>query len=286
MEIEMSLTIRELPAAERPRERLRSHGAHALSSSELLAILLGSGSEGRSAIGIGQEILSTCRGSLRLLATQPVATLTSVRGVGTARAVGIHAALELGRRMAAEERQEGAPVRWPRDVYEIFAQRLEDLPVGAFHVAVLDSQHGLGRGITLTRGLLNSSLVHPREVFREAIAERAAAIILVHNHPSGDPTPSPDDRVVTEQLVQAGKVLDIPVQDHVIIGSGRFISFAEAGLLLRQGRSRKRTPHFPRGFRKRFPSVSTASCSRAPIGSVKRRMRGRSACPGTSTSPI
>ena len=133
--------------------------------------------------------------------------------------------------MAAEERQEGAPVRWPRDVYEIFAQRLEDSPVEEFHVAVLDSQHRLERDITVTRGLLNSSLVHPREVFREAIAERAAAIILVHNHPSGDPTPSPDDRAVTEQLVQAGKVLDIPVQDHVIIGRGRYISFAEAGLL-------------------------------------------------------
>jgi DNA repair protein RadC len=227
----MPLTIRELPTAERPRERLRTHGAQALSSSELIAILLGSGSEGRSALGIGQDILSNCRGSLRLLAAQPVAALTSVSGVGTARAVGIHAALELGRRMAVEERQEGAPVRWPRDVYEIFAQRLEDLPVEEFHVAVLDSQHRLERDITVTRGLLNSSLVHPREVFREAIAERAAAIILVHNHPSGDPTPSPDDRVVTEQLVQAGKVLDIPVQDHVIIGRGRYISFAEAGLL-------------------------------------------------------
>jgi DNA repair protein RadC len=227
----MPLTIRELPTAERPRERLRTHGAQALSSSELIAILLGSGSEGRSALGIGQEILSTCRGSLRLLAAQPVAALTTVTGVGTARAVGIHAALELGRRMAAEERQEGTPVRWPRDVYDIFGQKLEDLPVEEFHVAVLDSQHRLERDITVTRGLLNSSLVHPREVFREAIAERAAAIILVHNHPSGDPTPSPDDRVVTEQLVQAGKLLDIPVQDHVIIGRGRYMSFAEAGLL-------------------------------------------------------
>src|SRR4029078_11795739 len=131
----MTLTIRELPAAERPRESLRTHGAHALSSPELIAILLGSGSEGRSALGIGQEILSTCRGSLRLLATQPGATLTSVRGVGTARAVGIHAALELGRRMAAEERQEGAPVRWPRDVFEKFAQRLEGLAVEQYQVA-------------------------------------------------------------------------------------------------------------------------------------------------------
>ena len=98
-------------------------------------------------------------------------------------------------------------------------------------VAVLDSQHRLERDIAVTRGLLNSSLVHPREVFREAIAENAAAIILIHNHPSGDPTPSADDRVVTEQLVQAGRVLDIPVQDHIIIGRGRYLSFAEAGLL-------------------------------------------------------
>lgn len=122
-------------------------------------------------------------------------------------------------------------MRWPRDVFEIFSPKLEDLPVEEFHVAILDSQHRLERDVTITRGLLNSSLVHPREVFREAIAENAAAIILVHNHPSGDPTPSGDDRAVTEQLVQAGKLLDIPVQDHVIVGRGRYISFAEAGLL-------------------------------------------------------
>jgi DNA repair protein RadC len=113
----------------------------------------------------------------------------------------------------------------------LFASRLEDLPVEEFHVAALDSQHRLERDITITRGLLNSSLVHPREVFREAIAERAAAVILVHNHPSGDPTPSADDRLVTDQLVAAGRLLDIPVHDHIIIGRGRYTSFAEAGLL-------------------------------------------------------
>ena len=143
----------------------------------------------------------------------------------------VHAALELGRRMAAEARDEGAPVRSPRDVYQLFAPKLEDLPVEEFHVAVLDAQHRLERDVTITRGILNSSLVHPREVFREAIAERAAAIILVHNHPSGDPSPSADDRLVTEQLVAAGRLLDIPVHDHVIIGRGRYTSFAEAGLL-------------------------------------------------------
>ena len=133
--------------------------------------------------------------------------------------------------MAVEGRRDGSPVRSPRDVVELFAPRMENLPVEEFHVAVLDAQHCLERDITVTRGILNASLVHPREVFREAIAERAAAVVLVHNHPSGDPAPSDDDRAVTEQLVAAGRLLDIPVYDHVIIGRGRYTSFAEAGLL-------------------------------------------------------
>jgi DNA repair protein RadC len=224
-------TIRELPRSERPRERLVDLGANALSTAELLAIVLGSGGRGRSALRIGQDILGDTRGSLRQLAMRPVADLTSHIGVGRARAVVIHAALELGRRMAVERRDESAPVRSPRDVVAIFGSRLEDLPVEEFHVAVLDAQHRLERDITVTRGILNSSLVHPREVFREAIAERAAAIILVHNHPSGDPSPSADDRNVTDQMVAAGRLLDIPVHDHVIIGRGRYTSFAEAGLL-------------------------------------------------------
>ena len=220
-----------MPRSERPRERLKDLGATSLSAAELLAIVVGSGGAGASALALGQEILGRAQGSLRRIAAQPVAALTSVQGVGTARAVAIHAALELGRRMAAEAREEGAPMRSPRDVYAAFAARLEDLPVEEFHVAILDSQHRLERDVLITRGILNSSLVHPREVFREAISERAAAIILVHNHPSGDPTPSADDRLVTEQLVAAGRLLDIPVHDHVIIGRGRYMSFAEAGLL-------------------------------------------------------
>lgn len=226
-----ALTIRELPRSDRPRERLVDLGAHALSTAELLAIVVGSGGPGRSALRIGEDILGSAAGSLRRLACRPVTELTRHGGVGRARAVMIHASLELGRRMAAESRDESAPVRSPRDVVAHFAPRLEDLPVEEFHVAVLDAQHRLERDITVTRGILNSSLVHPREVFREAIAERAAAIILVHNHPSGDPSPSPDDRNVTDQLVAAGRLLDIPVHDHVIIGRGRYTSFAEAGLL-------------------------------------------------------
>jgi len=226
-----ALTIRELPRSDRPRERLIHLGAQALGTAELLAILIGSGSARRSALQLGHEVLAIAGGSLRRLGARPVAALTAVAGVGTARAVVIHAALELGRRLAEESREEGAPVRSPRDVAALYAPRLEDLPVEEFHVAVLDSQHRLERDVTVTRGILNSSLVHPREVFREAIAERAAAVILVHNHPSGDPSPSMDDRAVTEQLVAAGRLLDIPVHDHVIIGRGRYTSFAEAGLL-------------------------------------------------------
>ena len=224
-------TIRELPRSDRPRERLVDLGANALSTAELLAIVLGSGGRGRSTLRIGQEILGSNQGSLRRLAMKPVGDLTSHSGVGRARAVVIHAALELGRRMAGEHRDEATPIRSPRDVVAVFGPRLEDVPVEEFHVAVLDAQHRLERDITVTRGILNSSLVHPREVFREAIAERAAAIILVHNHPSGDPSPSADDRNVTDQLVAAGRLLDIPVHDHVIIGRGRYTSFAEAGLL-------------------------------------------------------
>lgn len=124
------------------------------------------------------------------------------------------------------------PVRWPRDVFELMAPFADVEPGEVFWILPLDSQHQIhGAPVVVTRGLLNSSLVHPREVFIRAIVANAAAVILVHNHPSGDPTPSPDDRAVTEQLSAAGRVLDIPVQDHVIIGRGRYLSFAEAGLL-------------------------------------------------------
>jgi DNA repair protein RadC len=226
-----TLRISKMPPAERPRERLTRLGASSLSAVELLALVIGSGSGGRSALDLAQQVLSRNGGSLRRLASSPVASIRAIKGVGPAKAVVLHAALELGRRLAAESRSIGEPVSGPMDVYRLFAPRLEDLPVEEFHVAVLDTQHRLERDVTVTRGLLSASLVHPREVFREAIAERAASIILVHNHPSGDPTPSADDRKVTGQLVAAGRLLDIPVHDHVIIGRGRYASFAESGLL-------------------------------------------------------
>ena len=225
------LRIQELPTGERPRERFRAHGPRSLSITELLALVIGSGSAGRSALIVAHDLLASADGSLRRLGSHSPGSLTRIEGLGAARGLAIQAALELGRRMSAESFEEGTPLRAPRDVWRAYAPRLEDLPVEEFHVAVLDAQHRLDRDILVTRGILNSSLVHPREVFREAIAERAAAIVLVHNHPSGDPTPSPDDRAITGQLVAAGKLLDIPVTDHVIIGRGRYLSFSEAGML-------------------------------------------------------
>src|SRR6476620_7497281 len=156
-----ALSIRELPPSERPRERLVALGAGALSSVELLALLVGAGSSGGSALQVGQALLAGAGGSLRRMAMQPVAALTATTGVGMVRAVTVHAALELGRRLSCEERDDGAPVRSPRDVARLFAPRLEDLPVEEFHVAVLDAQHRLGRDVTITRGLRTPSHVPP-----------------------------------------------------------------------------------------------------------------------------
>ena len=180
---------------------------------------------------VAHDVLARADGSWRRLAEQSTGQLAHVPGVGAARATAIVAALELGRRLATEGRDVGVPLRAPSDVVAAYAPRLEDLAVEEFHVAVLDVQHRLERDILVTRGLLNTSLVHPREVFRAAVAERAAGVVLVHNHPSGDPAPSPEDRIVTAQMAGAGEVLGIPVLDHVIIGRGRYTSFREAGLL-------------------------------------------------------
>lgn len=230
-----TLGIRELPESERPRERLVAHGATRLSTIELLAIIIGSGSSGQSALSLAHHVLSLMDGSLRRIASEPIAALTDVSGIGLSRATVVHAALELGRRMLQETRREGVLIRIPHDMYRVFGPRLEDLPVEEFHVAVLDSQQRLQRDILISRGILNSSLVHPREVFREAIAERACSLILIHNHPSGDPTPSTEDRLVTEQLISAGQLIGIPVRDHVIIGRGRYVSFLESGWMRGDG---------------------------------------------------
>ena len=227
--------IREWPVRERPRERLRTVGAGALSVRELLAILVGSGSEGRTAVDVAGELVALSGGSLRRLSTRPPAELERVAGVGAAVSARVSAALELGRRMAREGPAERTRIGGPRDVYERCAPTMRDLAHEEFRVLLLNTQHAVTRELMVTRGVLDGSVVHPREVFRQAIAESAAAILLVHNHPSGDPTPSAEDRAVTRQLASAGGVVGIPVLDHVIVGDGRYVSFVEAGLLSTDG---------------------------------------------------
>jgi DNA repair protein RadC len=226
----MALPVSILAQADRPRERLWSLGPAALTSAELLAILLGTGGGGQDVLELACHLLEGSRGSLRRLAQRPAAELLRSPGIGPSKAGRLLAAFELGARSAREERPPVQRIREPEDVLRVF-DRLRDLQVEEFHLLALDSQSQILREVLITRGLLNSSLVHPREVFRPAIAEAAAGIIIVHNHPSGDPTPSSEDRAATKQLVSAGQLLDLPVYDHVIIAGDRFVSFAAAGLL-------------------------------------------------------
>ena len=225
------MPLAKLPASERPRERLWTLGAAALTSAELLALVLGTGGGGKSVLEVAGRMLEPGEGSLRRLAARPPAELVRLAGVGPTKAARLLAAFELAARIAREGRAALPRIREPEDVVRLFQSRLRDLAVEEFHHLALDSQSQVLRDVLVTRGLLNSSLVHPREVFRPAIAEAAAGIIVVHNHPSGDPTPSAEDRAVTRQLAAAGQLLDLPLYDHVILAGDRFISFATEGLL-------------------------------------------------------
>jgi DNA repair protein RadC len=198
---------------------------------ELVALLLGTGRVGEDALAVARRLLEAAGNSLRRLVARPPAEFQRAPGVGPVKAARLLAALELGHRLARELRPPAERIRCPEDVVRWVGPRLRDLMVEEFHVLALDSQSRVLRDLTVTRGILDSSLVHPREVFRAAIAEAAAGVILVHNHPSGDPTPSAEDRAVTRQLVSAGQVLDLPVYDHVIVAGDRHTSLATLGLL-------------------------------------------------------
>ncbi len=214
-----------------PRERLWRLGPGALTAPELLAILLGTGDAHRGVHRVADDLMAEAGGSLRTLAARPAAELLRVAGVGPAKAARLLAAFEVGHRLAREARPLAPRISGPEDVVRVVGPRLRDLAVEEFHLLALDTRSRVRRDVLITRGLLDASLVHPREVFRAAIAEAAAGIILVHNHPSGDPTPSAEDRAVTRQLVAAGQLLDLPVYDHVIVAGDRFVSFATSGLL-------------------------------------------------------
>ena len=221
----------QLSPSDRPRERLSRLGPDALSDLELLTLLVGSGGRGRPARAIAEAVLAEHDGALRRLARASFARLVRIPGVGRATAARIVAALELGRRAASGDGPPAERIQGPEDVYRVVGPRLRDLPHEEFHALLLTAQHRVIRSVLVTRGILDASLIHPRELFREAIVENAGGMILVHNHPSGDPTPSAEDRAVTRQLVEAGRTVGIPIVDHVVIGTGCWTSFAEAGAL-------------------------------------------------------
>ncbi|MEW8978457.1 MAG: DNA repair protein RadC [Symbiobacterium sp.] len=232
----MTASLKRLPEADRPRERLLRLGPEQLSDVELLAILLGTGSRGQSVIEVARDLLHHCEakdpgGGLRaLLHLRDVDKKELVKGLGPAKVCTILAGLHLGLRAAA------APIRQvelsnPRAVYEYLAPRLAHLTREEFHVILLTAKNHVIAVECVSEGTLTASLVHPREVFKAAIRRSAHAVILAHNHPSGDPTPSREDREITRRLVQAGRVIGIEVLDHVVVGKGRYISFRERGLL-------------------------------------------------------
>jgi DNA repair protein RadC len=224
------MTVRGWPESERPRERLYYNGATALADAELLALQLGSGTRGKHAVEVARELLAAY-GSLAEVAGCEAAELARLPGVGRAKAARLASAFELTRRLRA--RTPGARTRLgsPAEVYAAFAPLMEDLKREVFRVALLDAQNGLLRDIVVSEGTLSSTLVHPREVFKPALLEPAASLVLLHNHPSGDPAPSHDDIRLTRQLVECAHLLDLRVHDHVIIGRGRFASLAERGII-------------------------------------------------------
>jgi DNA repair protein RadC len=222
--------IERWPEGERPRERLYWNGPAALADAELLAIQLGSGVHGRSAVDVAREVLATY-GSLAEVASREVTELAGVPGVGPVKAARLAAAFELTRRLRARTPGRRVILAGPEEVYAAFGPLMEDLKREVFRIALLDAQNGLLRDRIVSEGTLSASLVHPREVFKPAILESAASVILLHNHPSGDPTPSREDVRLTRQLVDCARLLDLRIHDHVVIGRGRFVSFAQRGIL-------------------------------------------------------
>jgi len=218
----------ELLPEDRPRERLFRYGVEALSDLDLLALVLRSGNRGESAFAIARR-LRLHYPSVAELADATPQELASVAGIGLARAASICAAIALGRRADGSALVEGRPIAGSEQVFRHFSSRLSGLKQERFYVVLLDGKGRVMRDLRVSEGSLTASIVHPREVFRRAIREAAAAVVLVHNHPSGDPTPSPEDEALTERLRAAGDLLGIRVLDHVVVGSGCYVSFVDSG---------------------------------------------------------
>jgi DNA repair protein RadC len=223
------LRLKELPPAEQPRERLASQGPAALSDAELLAILLRVGVEGTNVLQLAQHLLIEHHGWNGLLRAE-YAELCRKRGVGAAKAATLKAALEIGRRLLLTGGDERLQIRSPTDAADLLMLEMGHLDQEHLRTVLLDTKNRVQHVATIYIGSVNSALIRIGEVFKDAIRRNSTALIVAHNHPSGDPTPSPEDILVTRQIVEAGKLLDIDVLDHLIIGRGRWVSMRERGL--------------------------------------------------------
>lgn len=221
--------IKDLKSSERPRERLAQLGAQVLSTAELLAVLLRVGVRGENAIQLGQRLLQDFNG-LSGLQRASYAELKSQHGVGDAKAAQIKAAIDLGRRLAAQTPEDKPIIHSPEDAADLVQYEMSALEQEQLRVMLLNTRNHVLDIKTIYQGSLNSSQVRVGELFRPAVRQNSAAVIIVHNHPSGDPSPSPDDVAITKVIIEAGKLLDIQVLDHLIIGRGRFISLNRRGL--------------------------------------------------------
>ncbi len=228
--IRYTCKIQEMPSDERPRERLLRLGPSACTSSELLAILMRTGSHERSALGLADEIIRRF-GGLKGAANASIDEMQGVKGIGEVKAIEIAAAVEIGKRLAIVSEGEKPSIQKPQDVANLLMPELRDERREHLKGLMLDTKNRLIKVISISTGTLDSSLVHPREVFREAIIATAASLILVHNHPSGDPTPSEEDKRVTTRLAGVGREIGIELLDHIILGHNRFISMKEKGML-------------------------------------------------------
>lgn len=222
--------MKELAPDDRPREKLLQHGVAVLGDNELVALVLGNGHRGRGALGVANELLRE-QGGIRGLARSGSGDLARVAGIGAAKAAQLVAAIELGRRTLAHSATERTQLRTPRDAALFLLPMFGARPVEQFGIVLLDSKHRVLRTTVVATGTLNSTIVQPRDVFREAILGSAAAIVAFHNHPSGDPGPSADDVELTRRLAAAGVLMGIDLVDHVVLGDGRYCSFKEMGRL-------------------------------------------------------
>ncbi len=221
--------IKDMRSDDRPRERLEQQGSQALSNPELLAILLGTGVQGQSAIQLAQELLSEY-GGLAGLHRADYQDLVKTRGIGPAKAAQLGAAIELGRRLAVSVPDDRPAIQSPEQAAELVMYEMGALKQEHLRVLLLDTRNQLIRITEVYQGSLNTSLIRVGEIFRDAVRENAASVIVAHNHPSGDPSPSPEDVAVTRAMIDAGRLLDIEVLDHLVIGTGRFISLKSKGL--------------------------------------------------------